>query len=685
MYKQFKIALVTFTVSSLGTLAQSVDPIVKASPYGDKSVWSYSGGALPWSIFKPNDFAELPVKFDGTGVRPVGQVSEPGVHPRMFFSESDLPALRRRIRETRAGREAWKNVLSYANAFKLTYDEKADYAKPDWMNGAFFIHGRVPLYLAAGYDRKRENFYEKLCAGEPLVKKDWPFYNLAAVEALRCIIEDDAPAAQKLACGLLNAIKVEQQKRSEKAGKDPAKQPKPGDPPKVDMDRVKAISLGMAYDFIWKWMTPEQREFIREELVLISAWNDNYGTFNAANTSRSNWATFSYWVFDLMALEGDPGFNDLKYRGLYRGWRNFMTTSYFDSGAIFEGEGKSLLGLDAVAAFDRVADKYHLAPLSWHPAIRRHFGNFTVSSVVPSQNGYVLFDVLGGMNAKSVCTPLDVVLAHYFYPEDRKIDFLYRLVVKDDYRDLPNVCTWFNNMVVISAIYATDYDPQNTPESLTLPNSFFCGQRAMMMTRSSWDQDATFLTMHVRGASGGHPYRDRNGIMLFAKGRTWVTIPWDGGQDQGWLCDTVQIDGREQHNTTPGRVVDYVDEPGATFMVGDAKYCWDWVWGSTSKNTEGKPLSKADVLENRVDTGAGWKLVEQSFNDFAYSKNPASFYARPLKFNEDWLATNGVVSAVTRQINQPVLKALRTAGLVRGKYPYVLVMDDVQRDAFPAR
>ncbi len=98
----------------------------------------------------------------------------------------------------------------------------------------------------------------------------------------------------------------------------------------------------------------------------------------------------------------------------------------------------------------------------------------------------------------------------------------------------------------------------------------------MMMARSSWDKEVTFLTMHVRGASSGHPYRDRNGIMHSAKGRTWVTIPWDGGQDAGWKCNTVLIDGREQNNSTPGRVVDFVDTPQASFLAGDAKYCWDW-------------------------------------------------------------------------------------------------------------
>ena len=95
----------------------------------------------------------------------------------------------------------------------------------------------------------------------------------------------------------------------------------------------------------------------------------------------------------------------------------------------------------------------------------------------------------------------------------------------------------------------------------------------MLMTRSSWDKNATMLTMHVRGASGGHPYPDRNGIMLAGQGRTWVTIP--NKDIGGWAMNTVLFDDAEQNSTTPGRVVDFVDQPNATFMTGDSKACWD--------------------------------------------------------------------------------------------------------------
>jgi hypothetical protein len=664
---------------------REIDPLVKASAYGDKSVWSYHGGnaPVPWSLFRPRDYGSSKITFDPKGVRDLGSVPAPGVHPRIFFSPEDLPALRKRLKETTGGREAWKNVLAYANAMKLEYDENADYAQPDWMRGSFGIHGRVPLHRIGGYSPKREDYYSILAEGrrpEKTFGKSAPasFFLPASTEAFRCLIDDDAEGAKKLAKAVVTAVTLEQERR--------AKDDKPvkdGEPPRPSTSRACACALGFIYDFLFNWMTPEQRKIVHDELVTLSSWHDNYGTFNNAESSRSNWATFTYWVFDLMAIEGEPGFNDLKFLGLYRGWRNFFTYSFFDSGAAYEAEGKLPLGFDAVAAFDRAGDKYGLERLSRHPMVRAYYTKFVAQSVLPSQeDGYAIFDILGSMGG-GLTTPHDVVAAKYFYPDDRTIDFVYRTTVKDDYRDMPKSLHFNWNEVIASALFAGSHDPANTPEKLGLPLTFFCGQRALMMTRSSWDKNATMLTMHVRGASGGHPYRDRNGIMLAGQGRTWVTIP--GKDIGGWAMNTVIIDEADQNSSTPARVVDFADEPTATFLTGDAKYCWDWAWSYASRNRQGQPVTRGDVENNNVETGLGWKLVEQAFNDFAWTKSDREIYRRPLKFNAHWIAMDGVLSPPMRQANTPVLKSFRTAGLVRGPRPYVLVVDDSQRDAMPTR
>ena len=656
--------------------SSAVDPLVKASAYGEKAVWSYhSKDPLP------RDFGSLKVAFSGDGVRSVGKVPAPGVHPRMFFSPEDLPELRRRIKEDRGAQEAYKNILAWANALKLTYDENASYAKPDWVNGAFHNHGRIiDLHRIGGYNPTRENYFAKLVAGEKpkqYEKSASGFFPLASTEAFRCLIEDDAAGAKTLARAVVNAVKFEQERR---AAED--KPVQPGQPPNPSTSRIHACGLGYIYDFIHCWMTPEQRKIVHDELVTTSAWHDNYGAFNNAEGSRSNWAGFSYWFFDLMAIEGEPGFNDLKFLGLYRSLRNLYNYAFFDSGASYEAEGKLLFGIDGVVAFDRVAPKYGLELLSHHPMLRNHFTKFTALSTLPTLDSFAVFDILGSMG-RGPCVPQDLMTAKYLYPGDKALNFAYRAMVGDDYKNLPSSLHNIFNGAITAAVFATSYDPEIVPEKLNLPLSFFCGQRALMMTRSSWDKNATMLTMHVRGASGGHPYPDRNGIMLSGQGRTWVTIPFKNVG--GWACNTLLIDEAEQTESTPARVVDYVDQPGATFMTGDAKYCWDWVWTSRGQTKDGKPCTLLDVTNNNVDAGAGWKLVEQSFNDFAFTKSDQLIYKRPLKIVPSWLAVDGIYDSKVRQVNMPVLRAFRTAGIVRGPRPYVLVVDDAERDGMVAR
>ena len=663
--------------------AASIDPLVKASAYADKSVWSYHDSKpVPWARFKPKDFGGTKVPFSATGVRDVGTVPAPGIHPRMFFGPEDLPGIRQRLKQDAAGQAAWLNILAWSHALRLTYDEKADYAQPDWANGGFRVRGRfVDLMRIGGYDPKRENYYAILAAGgsPKRYEKDAPsnFFRPAANEAFRVLIDDDAAAGQTLAKAVVQAIRLEQERRAKND-----KPVEPGQPPKPSTNRGDASALGFVYDFIFNYMTPEQKQIVHDELVTLSAWADNYGTFNNAEASRSNWATFSYWVFDLMALEGEPGFNDLKFLGLYRGWRNFFTYSFFDSGAAYEAEGKLLFGLEAVVAFDRIAKRYGLEPLSQHPLPRSYYGKFSANAMLPTRDRFVVFDILGSMGG-GFTTPHDLVVAKWLFPQDKTTDFVYRALVGDDYRELPHSIHSHWQQAIISAIFATAYDPDNSPEKLNLPLSFFCGQRALMMTRSSWDKDATFLTMHVRGASGGHPYPDRGGIMLAAQGRPWVTIP---GKDAGsWACSTVVIDGAAQNPSTPGRVVDYTDQPNATFMTGDASSCWNWVWAASGRNLQGKEVTRADVDASNVDLRRSWSLVEQSFNDFAFTKATNPIYNRPLKYNASWIGFDGLLNPMMRQVNTPVLTSFRSAGIVRGTHPYILVVDDAQRDGLAAR
>ena len=321
--------------------AGSIDPLVAASAYRNESVWSYHDSApVPWSLFKARDYGSSQIAFDGQDVTPPGRVPAPGVHPRVFFSSADLPGLRQRIQTTTGSQEAWKNLLSCCHVMKRTYDKNQDYAKPWWYVNYFGFTGRNPnIYRINGVST--ENYYDILAnGGTPASFASEPsfFFKAASMEALRCLIEEDAVGGEKLARAVVRSIQIEQARR---AVADSA-----STPPKPSTPRAKCSSLGLVYDFAYNFMTPAQQDFVRQELVLLSAWADNYGTFNNAEARRSNWATFSYSFFDILGS-------------------------------------------------------------------------------------------LGG----ALTTPADLVAAKFLYPNDKLVDFSYRSLIKDDYRNIPSAST----------------------------------------------------------------------------------------------------------------------------------------------------------------------------------------------------------------------------------------------------
>ncbi len=686
----FRVVSLFLLPVSLVTAA-AFDP--STSPFANKPVDSYSNhksadgkdAVMLWGQAPYLDFGSRPVEFDLTGVRKLPPAPAPGVHPRIFFGPAQLPDVRRRLKETRTGQEAWKNILSWTAMMKGEYDDKAEYAQPDRWNGGFGgLHGRVPLFRLglervpgkSPYNRseKAAEIYRSLVDGTATTFPDY-YWNVFALEAFRCLIEDDKAGAETLAKAVLTAMRIDQAKRDiERKQKNAVK------PPEQPVGRFQ---LAFCYDFLFNWLTPLQKKAMHDELAATTWSHDNYGTFNTAESSRSNWATFSYWLYEVLAIEGEEGFNDLKVRGMYRGWRNLLTYGWFPSGATFEGEAKNQLGMDGIILFTMRAPTYGFENLSGHPYLQAYAKKFLPQSINPMQTGFHKYDLLGGSRAGSGgFAPMDSLGLKFMFPDDKVVDWYYRKTIGENYEGVPDRPDGYFNALLFYAINAADFDPANNdPSKLALGNTFFCGERALMMTRSGWDKDAMMLNMHTRQANGGHPFSDRNAIMVAGAGRIW--------SPNGYATFTtpensvVSIDGRSQNEIVPGRCVDFVETPLATFMVGDAKYTWDWDWKRLEKS--GGFYTVDDVRDGKVVIPAGWEPVLHSVNDFAFQKLPYDYLNWPHFQYAHWILPKGALSPYVRQPKTPVRKAFRTAGLVRGERPYAVVIDDIRRDDAPHR
>lgn len=669
------ILLVALAVCPVGLVqAESAFLDKRCASYASPNDETGKPMEIPWRKLDPNDFGSRAVTFDPAGVRPLRQVPAPGVHPRILFTAEDLPEIRQRLKTTQCGQAAWKNLLCWTEMMKGRYDDQADYAKPDvWKGGFSGLHGRVPLFrlgMKGGYNKNPSGRYQKLIQGETGEAPGF-LWNVFSLEAFRCLVDQDAPAAQDLAKAVITALKIDQAARD--AERKAKGQSGPPDQP------VGAFQLAFTYDFIHQWLTPEQRQAMHDELALGTWHHDNYGTFNDATASRSNWATFSYWLFEVLAIEGEPGFNDLKVRGMYRGWRNLLTYGWFQSGATFEGEAKNQLGMDGIIMFALRKQLYGFDDLCGHPYLKAYATRFLPHSVIPTRDAFVKYDLLGGSRCKGAgANTGDLIGLKYMFPGDKTIDWLFRCTIGENYENVPDRPDGYYNGLLFAAIFATDFDPANNdPAKLALGNTFFCGERALMMTRSGWDKDALMLNLHTREANGGHASADRNCLMLAGAGRVWS--PVQGGRAfENFKNSVVVIDGKPQDLNVPGRMVDFQDTALATFAVGDAKYTWDWNHSVAKK--AGNAFTVEDVAAGRVVIPPGWEKEEHSVNDFSYTKLPFAYLNWPMFEARHWCLKKGYVSPVVRQPNHPVQKAFRTAGIVRGPHPYALVVDDIRKD-----
>jgi hypothetical protein len=214
------------------------------SAFSDKPCDSYSNytddkgkpGILLWGNAPLTDYGSRKVKFDMTGIRKLNEPPPPGVHPRIIFTPADLPDIRKRLKETRCGQEAWKNILCWTEMMKGNYDDQADYAKPDVWKGSFGgLHGRVPLFrLNAPREPGKPNYnknakaaelYRRLADGTATDFHTF-YWNVFALEAFRCLIEEDKAGAETLAKAVITALKIEQAKReAERKAKNKTKPP----------------------------------------------------------------------------------------------------------------------------------------------------------------------------------------------------------------------------------------------------------------------------------------------------------------------------------------------------------------------------------------------------------------------------------------------------------------------------
>ena len=292
-----------------------------------------------------------------------------------------------------------------------------------------------------------------------------------------------------------------------------------------------------------------------------------------------------------------------------------------------------------------------------------------------------------------------------FYPDDPMLDFLYKTRLRDNGL-LPGPeevfrGAWsFNNRREMDLMLwaatdglrgkdgkVIDYDKMDIlPESVrsAFPLDFKDLQRGVAVSRSGWDQDASITHFESRSENfaDGLETPECGDFQFFSHGVSWS--PWLGPDKDCYFRNMVLIDGLSgAYPPVHGRLMDVIDKPEAATFVSDATDQYNW--GAAGKNFylwhsllhDGGIHTRSGIWTNSpLAAGRQWELpfqknAREHFEGFA---------------GLDWGAWHGETRGPNffKRWNE-VDHAFRTFHFARGDKPYILIIDDLDKDGKPHR
>jgi len=607
---------------------------------------------------------------------------KPGVHPRVYFGPGDLPAIRRRLKQTQVGRLRMAGIRGRLLQLSPT---RADWEsvpyKPKEEDYRRYAARGLHIQPRMGYRGAwLGGWVNELAKGDvpEQMEADWPkrlsrnprgyLMHLLPYEAFRCLIDEDAAAGRRVAAALTTIAR--------RYAKDMARWQKT-DNWQLIYWQLHSHSIGLTYDWAHRWMTDGQRATVRRCIAGITKGKRYLGLDHLPSYpgNTSNWNIIHANLLPMvLAIEGEAGYDSAVYARIVEGLRKWVYVASGPEGAPFEGLTKSAYG--AVWLLPLAMRGEALIGSQWAKA---HARRFLLHTMLPRGGEHVFETGIGPLQR-------DIRYFKHAHPSDPVVDVLYGSFVRESFAPgarggWPNVRTSYAppwDLFVAddpAGAAGASYDYGKALDGLLgelakrEPLTYFSDYRGLIVTRSAWTKDAAFLYFEPRNVPGGHTRASRNEFVFASHGRVWAhrTV---AVEDTSELHSVVLIDGRGQGKSggrcPAGRTVAFADTPAATFAAADAVWAYSHV------------LVPADRK--------GAEPIALTPNDSRLRPGPLPWMDRPWSFLPNW--ATGCKPAAGRDPGghgwwepyNPVRHAYRTCGLVRSERPYVLIVDDVRKD-----
>lgn len=628
------------------------------------------------------------VNFDFTGMRSIDSIPAVGVHPRVYFGPSEIPDIQNRLANTTSGQLVARQIHAYTTLLHKGYvaggyNHNDSYAKDDFNN----------RWISNAGKWDSSSYYAKLIAEDPNAwdgadtKRKHITASIMALEAFECLIyagttdPDTGLDYDDRAMDLATAMAF----WASQIIADPSLN-------YTDFREFGTSHMALAYDMNYNSMTTAQQDLVRQALAQITPTGPRHGAWIEAYAAASNWAGLnSFEIIINLAIEGEPGYSAALTERWVRAYHNFINYGWYPSGAGLEGLGKNYMFITTGIALAKRGYS-----ILGHPHVRAYATQFLPAITQPFGHSFTSYDVWGGSGYDDVIggykfSAADMIGLKWIFPNDPKVDFVWRNYIEKSwnlssegyvYQQI-NLDDSYNNYLLPAAIFALDYDDSNTwtaQSASIVEEDYIDTDRGLAVMRSGADEDDLAVQFHCRQDMGGHTHGDKNDITLSALGRIWLRKSYSGSQFQPtWFHSTILIDdigmgvGDPDGDKCrqPGKLLEWTPNDTHTKVAGDATYAytWEWHWSPQAAGNNHPWLG-----------WNGWEKVTETWNDFQFISKTEAHYNIPFYDMPHWHQPFRFERMVKRPFN-PMEKVFRTVGVFKGDHPFVLVVDDVKKDA----
>lgn len=628
-------------------------------------------------------------------------VPAPGVHPRILFSPADIPLLKRRIEENKAGQKALLETrfLLDQTLYNPASDEGKIYAKlvsGDTSDLTFFTPEPPKQIESLIFSSPPRHWFNGYTQSLPDTVHTAYLPNLLAASAFQALLENDATRGRATAAAIANYYRLRNPFIAAFAEGQDRQQLAPKDYWRAIFGVAGGNNLAFCYDLAAPWMNEEQRDVLRETIATATSGRLAYGMNGPARWAETNWSGWDLEHYlTALAIEGEKGYDPSIQPAALRTLKGYLQWGISPQGTIFESNGKIGAGfhyamLTAIALARRGENQLghpHLRQLPFAQAqIVVPSGEYLVSNGTwgnanfPYGHFFTAFFPGGKIaDAGNLLMRQDRPDLAAFDPahHQRSLD----ATVRKPAANLPSTKINWRKLTPLTPAHVmgpTPFDCADWREagdiakaraSLNLPLDFADPVHGLFTSRSGSDADALFLMFEARSnlSTIGHQQHDAGHFYLAAHGEMWGV---EAGAKSGFSHDhsNVRIDGRGLADVAyPPRVkfLGSTITPAGAIATADITNAYNHGWVGPTQ------------FQWTIPAAATWEITPETDPDVvAFFRGTQNYKMRiwgDNYFKQNWGPTMRVASA------NPVKSAIRSAGLVRGPRPYALILDEIDK------